>query len=115
MNWIQFNQPEQLQEIVDLSHQRPCLIFKHSTSCSISSMAKYRLEQQWDFSDDKLPAYYLDLLSHRAISNQIAETLHVHHESPQLIVLHKGEVILDSSHLDISVGEIKEVLEFQNA
>ena len=59
--------------------------------------------------------YYLDLIAFRPISNGVAEQFQVHHESPQVIVLSKGEVLLDASHLDISVGEIKKVLEFEKA
>ena len=72
-------------------------------------MAKMRLESAWDFGADELRAYFLDLIAFRSISNKIAEDLHVHHESPQIIMLDKGEVILDASHLDCTVEEIRSV------
>ena len=72
-------------------------------------MAKYRLESSWDFEDNEMDAYFLDLLSFRPISNKIAEDLQVHHESPQIILLDKSEVVLDASHLDISVDELRSV------
>ena len=73
-------------------------------------MAKMRLESKWDL--DNVEAHYLDLLSYRSVSNYIAESLSVHHESPQLILLKDGEVIYDSSHLDISVDELKESISY---
>lgn len=114
MNWINFDQADQIRRIEEESHKTPCLIFKHSTRCSISSIAKFRLEKEWVFSDHEMVPYFLDLIEHRQISNAVAEQFEVHHESPQIILVWKGEVLLDASHLDISVGEIKEVLNFQN-
>ena len=114
MNWINFDQADQIRQIEEESRKTPCLIFKHSTRCSISSIAKFRLENEWAFSEHEMVPYCLDLIEHRHISNAIAEKFEVHHESPQIILVWKGEVLLDASHLDISVGEIKEVLDFQN-
>ena len=110
MNWINLTNAQELNQIVERSHKVPCLIFKHSTRCSISFMAKHRLEAQWDFDASQIEPYYLDLISYRNISNEIAERFQVHHESPQMLLIKEGECIHDASHLDISVEEIKEVL-----
>jgi len=109
MNWIPIESAAQLSKIKDRSHEVPCLIFKHSTTCPISSMAKYRLEGSWDIDPSAVEVYFLDLLRFRSISNQIAEDFQVHHESPQIIFVQNGEVTLDASHLDISVDEVKSV------
>jgi bacillithiol system protein YtxJ len=50
--------------------------------------------------------YFLDLISYRPISNDIAERFHVHHESPQIINIKNGEAIFDESHLAIQMDEI---------
>jgi bacillithiol system protein YtxJ len=110
MNWKPLVSQEDLLEIIESSKNRPQVIFKHSTSCSISSMAKMRLEDKWDLTG--VDAHYLDLLSYRNISNQIAERLSVHHESPQLILLIDGECVYDASHFDITVEELKESLAY---
>lgn len=115
MNWNTLNTASQIDEIVERSKQVPCLIFKHSTTCPISSIAKHRLEDDWPFAAGELETYYLDLLAFRPVSNVVAEKLNVHHESPQIILISKGEVILDASHLGISTAEIKEVLEYEKA
>ena len=54
--------------------------------------------------------YFLDLLRHRDISNQIVHDFQVHHESPQLLVIKDGECILDQSHGSISMEEALSVL-----
>lgn len=98
------NSERQIDEIVELSHEQPQLIFKHSTRCSISSMAKSRLEREWNLENVEL--WYLDLITFRSASNAIADQLGVHHESPQVILLKDGVVVHDSSHNSISVSEI---------
>ncbi len=101
---------DQLDTIADRSKSTVCMIFKHSTRCSISSVAKNRLESKWKFEPDEVEPYFLDLLRHRDISDAIAAKFHVHHESPQIILLSAGDCILDASHLDITVDEIAEQL-----
>jgi bacillithiol system protein YtxJ len=106
MNWIQLTQLSQLDEIVEKSFQQPQVIFKHSTRCSISSMALNRFERseapaQADF-------YYLDLIAHRDISAAIAEKFSVHHESPQVLLIQQGECTYDESHYGISMQDLTE-------
>lgn len=109
MHWLSLDHLEQLSSLKNQSFTKPVVIFKHSTRCSISSMAKSRLECEpnWNEAD----FYYLDLLQHRAISNHIAEEFDVHHESPQLILLHHGACVFDQSHNGITVEELKEQLQ----
>lgn len=113
MNWSHITTIQDVDRIVDESHSRYQIIFKHSTTCPVSSMAKHRLESKWDI--DNVGTHYLDLLSYREVSNHIADHLQVHHESPQVILIKDGEVIYDGSHLDISVDEIKESIQYNSA
>ena len=103
MNWTQLQSTDQLNEIKNLPGYS--IIFKHSTRCSISMMAKRRFELDWDSLPEELPLYFLDLIQHREVSNQIAQLFHVYHESPQLLLIKDGECILDQSHGGISVDE----------
>lgn len=103
MNWIQLESPEQLNQIKQ--QQGYSLIFKHSTRCSISMMAKRRFELDWEAFPAHITLYFLDLIRYRDISNQVAQLFQVHHESPQLLLIKNGECILDQSHGSISVEE----------
>ncbi len=108
MNWNKLESIETLQTINELSETTTVLIFKHSTSCSISTMALGRLERNWKESEmQNIKPYYLDLIAHRAISNRIAELYHIPHESPQALLIHKGKCIYDASHTDISYNDLK--------
>lgn len=103
MNWISLESADQLSEIK--KHQGYCIIYKHSSRCSISFMVKRRIEMDADDLPENLPVYFLDLIKYRDLSNQIAQEFHVHHESPQLLLIKDGECILDQSHNGISIGE----------
>ncbi len=108
--WTEIRSTEEVHSIVEKSFSNPCLIFKHSTRCEISAMAKYRLESDWAFENSNIQPYYLDLLTHREVSRFIAEKFSIHHESPQVLLIVNGECVFDASHLDISVAEIQESL-----
>lgn len=103
MNWILLETAEQLNQIKQQTGYS--LIFKHSTRCSISMMAKRRFELDWETLPADMPLYFLDLIRYRDISNQVAQLFQVHHESPQLLLIKDGECILDQSHGEISVEE----------
>ncbi len=107
MNWIKLEQESQLEQIVELSHTKPQAIFKHSTRCSISTVAKNRLDNS---SVDAVDFYYLDLLAFRNISSSIAEKFNVYHESPQIILIKNGECIYDESHSGINIQDIVDAI-----
>lgn len=106
MNWRILDNEYQLETIKEESTQQPVVIFKHSTRCSISAMAKGRLDR--DKAPDNILFYYLDLIQHRPISNKIAEEFHVHHESPQILIIKNRECVYDESHNGISMQDIAE-------
>jgi bacillithiol system protein YtxJ len=108
INWNTLTQQNQIQDIIAESEEAPVVIFKHSTSCSISATAKSRLERQWATAGlEGVKPYYLDLLAYRPISNLIAQTFAVEHQSPQLLLIKEGVCQYDASHLGINLGEVK--------
>jgi len=107
MNWKHLNSTDDLDEAITSSNNSLVILFKHSTRCSISRMAEKMLAMGWDESLDSVEAYHLDLLNHRDVSAAITETLNVHHQSPQLLVLQNSEVLEVSNHSDISADIVK--------
>jgi bacillithiol system protein YtxJ len=106
MNWNDLLTTRQLDDIIQLSHQRPQVIFKHSTRCNISSIAWTRLKNAGKLEGADF--YYLDLLAHRPLSGQIATALDVSHESPQVLLVKNGKCVYDESHLGITADELQE-------
>jgi bacillithiol system protein YtxJ len=104
MHWIHLTDEEQLKQIISKSQMKPQVIFKHSTRCSISAVALQRMQTTAQPSD--IDFYFLDLLANRHLSNKVAETFKVHHESPQVLLIRDGECVYEESHLGISMHEI---------
>ncbi len=112
LNWKTLNNLNNLLELNETSKLDDSLsfvIFKHSTRCSISSMAKSRLERAWD-DTIKTPIYYLDLIAYRDISNKVADLFEVEHESPQILLIKNGVCVYNDSHSNISVNALKEAI-----
>ncbi|MBO9570642.1 MAG: bacillithiol system redox-active protein YtxJ [Chitinophagaceae bacterium] len=104
MEWINLENEAQLAQIDTVSFERPQLIFKHSTRCSISSVIKNRL------SKGALPAgidfYFLDLIAYRTLSNAIAEKYGIRHESPQVLLIKDGKCVYNESHSAVYMEDI---------
>jgi bacillithiol system protein YtxJ len=106
MNWKNIEDYNQVQNLVEASHKQPQVIFKHSTRCSISVMAKNRLERSG--FPEQIQFHYLDLLQYRDISNKIADQFSVYHQSPQILLIKNGKCIFEETHSAISMDEIVE-------
>ena len=104
-NWKVLNDEISYNDAIDNSFTEPILIFKHSTRCSISTLALNRIESK---SEEKFIncCYYLDLLSFRDISNKIEEDFNVFHQSPQILVIKNGKCVFHTSHSNINWDNI---------
>lgn len=106
INWIPLTNLAQLNDIESMSNVKPIVIFKHSTRCGISRMALKQFEREYDL-DETVDTFFLDLIVHRDVSNEIADRFNVYHESPQLILIKDGKAIYDVSHSDIDAEALK--------
>lgn len=91
---------KEFEEMADRSKERPVVIFKHSLTCPISAtaydqMAKYAGE-----------VALVEVQRARELSNEIENRLGVNHESPQVIVLSKGQVVWNASHFGITADAV---------
>jgi len=109
MSWWKFVSTEQqLNDIVALSAEQPVLLYKHSTRCSISLMAKKVIESEYQGEiTDKVSIYLLDLLNYRSVSDSIASRFGVTHASPQMLLIKDGKCVFNTSHEDCSLSKIK--------
>lgn len=109
-HWVNLTSSEQLHTLIAQAANEPVLFFKHSTRCSISSMALNRFEKEWDDSKSTCLCVYLDLIAYREISTEIASTLKVEHQSPQAILIRNNEVLYADSHNGISASDIQALI-----
>lgn len=99
---------EQFDEIDEISNTKPVVFFKHSTRCSISRMALKQFETEFNFPEEKIDWYLLDLLNHRDLSNEIASRYNVVHQSPQILVIQNGKAVFNTSHDSIAAEDLKQ-------
>ncbi len=110
-SWESLDSASQLAQIIEQSNRQPVLIFKHSTRCSISSMALSRLERQINtLKEAGIRPFLLDLVAYRDVSNQVAQEFAVRHESPQVLLLQNGTVTYHTSHSEIRAETLLEQL-----
>ncbi|GHE37171.1 bacillithiol system redox-active protein YtxJ [Sphingobacterium griseoflavum] len=108
MSWKNLTGLQQLEQL--RASNEPFLIFKHSTRCSVSSMAKRNVEYDMDILPADVSLYYLDLIQFREISAYIAEAWKVTHESPQLLLLQGDSCLYHASHQDIELKDAVSVI-----
>lgn len=107
--WIFLESMEQLDTIKASSEERPQVIFKHSSTCGISSMVLKMFKGSYDPALD-CDFYFLTIQTHRDLSNAIADRFGVRHESPQLLVIKNGKVTFHTSHGAIADLDLKDHL-----
>lgn len=95
---------QQIEDIKANSLQKPQVIFKHSSRCSISSMARHRLDKKT--TPDGIDFYFLDIINHRNVSNKVATDFEIRHQSPQVLVINKGACVYNESHSGIDMDDI---------
>ena len=107
ITWHPLKDLNQMGEIEKQSFEKPIFIFKHSTRCSISKMALKQFEGNYTIAPEEADAYFLDLLSYRKISDDIAKRFNVVHQSPQIVLLKDGKCVFTASHADIDADDLK--------
>lgn len=79
--------PAELETALEASQEKPIVIFKHSASCPFSAMAQFEVAN----AKHDLDIYGLVVQYVPDLSKEVAEKLAVEHQSPQAIIVFKGE------------------------
>lgn len=106
--WKLLDSAEKLEEA--FNSDKPILLFKHSTRCSISIMTLNSFESGWSSNENLCDLYFLDLLKHRDLSNEIERRTGVSHQSPQVILMDGKEILYAASHSSIDARRIQKIL-----
>lgn len=94
---------EEFEQVVKENNR--FLFLKHSTTCPISA-AGHEAFSAFASSHEDIPSYYLHIQDSRDVSNYIAETYEVKHESPQALLFEDGKVKWHASHWNINQEEL---------
>lgn len=107
--WKPLTTIDQLNTIEEISKGKTQVIFKHSTRCGISKMVINQFVSAFNI-ETNVDLYYLDLLSYREVSNKVGYKFQVMHQSPQLLVIKNGVVVVHASHGTINEIDLEKYL-----
>ena len=102
-----FQRVRELNELPILlaeSKEKPVVIFKHSTTCPVSAGA---YEEMAALKDD---VALVEVQTARDLSQEIASSTGVKHETPQVIILRNGKPVWHSSHWEITKETVEKAL-----
>ena len=99
-HFVKVTDIKEFEEMADRSKERPVVIFKHSLTCPISATAYNEMAK---FAGE---VALVEVQRARELSNEIENRLGVNHESPQVIVLSKGQVVWNASHFGITADAV---------
>ena len=103
-HFTQITDRKALEQLLARSHDAPVVLFKHSSTCPISSFAYKQMSQvERDVS-------LVVVQRARDLSGEIESRTGVRHESPQAIVLRNGQAVWSASHYDITAGAVEEAV-----
>lgn len=104
----EINSLEKLDEIFGQSNDKPVALFKHSTTCPISSQVYQEIKNV----DGEINLVIVQTA--RGVSNAIAERTGIRHESPQAIVIKDGKPIYHASHFDVTAEDVNQKIRISN-
>lgn len=108
VHWIPLTELSQLDQIA--KNNKTVSIFKHSTRCGTSSFVKRQFQNNFDIDADLMDVYFLDLIAHRSISNELEARFNVRHQSPQLLVIKNDKVVAHDSHSGVINLDLKKFI-----
>jgi len=108
--WKLLNSGEAMNAALDAGSDKLTIIFKHSPACSVSFFAQREMNKLEDEITEIADLYIVNVIGDRPISNEIAQRTGVRHESPQLLFLHKGEVIWNGSHHHVTAKNVEKII-----
>ncbi len=107
-NWKEIVSEEDIEEIVNVSKDRPVIIFKYSLRCGVSFSAMDALGDYWKEDEmEHATLYKVDVVRNRSLSQQVAQEFKVIHQSPQVLVIRDGIAIYNASHFRITFDSLK--------
>jgi bacillithiol system protein YtxJ len=102
---------QELGQIMDESCQRQIILFKHSTTCPISSRAWREVQNFIKESSDEVLVGMIKVIESRSVSNQVTEELGLKHQSPQVLFVRDRQVLWHASHQEVTQANLKKALE----
>ncbi len=94
-------------QLEEIEQGTGALIYKHSTRCPISSMARKQVER-FQEKHPTLQVYRLDVVENRSLSDHVAENWGVRHETPQILIIQGSELLWSGSHFEVTLAQLEQ-------
>ena len=107
---IELDTIEELDKAIAESHDRPVIVFKHSTTCPVSLRAFREFESFLEAAPPAAAYSLITVQSGREVSNEAAARLSIAHESPQAILIRHGRPVWSASHFEITRASLSRAL-----
>lgn len=101
---------EEFERLLAASGKRPLLIFKYSATCGTSAQALDELLAHLNERPADATYAIVTVQTHRDVSNAIARTLGIRHETPQLLMIRDGRVLWNASHYRVTSEAVEDAL-----
>ena len=103
-HFVRIDNPEAFNELLERSKERPVVIFKHSLTCPVSAAA---YDQMSKFDGE---VTLVEVQMAPELSSSIENRLGIAHQSPQVIVLRKGQVTWNASHWGVNADAVSKAV-----
>ena len=103
--FIELNELQQLDDLLNQSAEQPVILFKHSNTCVISARAYRQMAKL-----EKRVAL-VTVQKARALSNEIATRLELQHQTPQVLIVRDRRLAWSASHFRISADAVNRAVE----
>lgn len=110
MAFVPLHNLDQWESLLKDSYAAPIVVMKHSATCGISAYAYELLSRGFQSGELTAPVHVLVVQQSRDLSNHIADALAVRHQSPQILVISKGQCRFNCSHHSITAGAVSEAV-----
>ena len=99
--FININDVESLNDFVGGLNGSSGVLFKHSSTCGISSRAYNEMAKVAH------PVGLVVVQDARPVSDEIERRWSLSHETPQVLVIRDGKVVWSASHFQIKVADLE--------
>src|SRR4249920_1725452 len=102
--------PADLDAALAKSHDHPIVIFKHSATCGTSAMAHEEIEA-FVAGAPWAEVFVVSVRGAADVSKEIARRFGIRHESPQALVVDRGQVTWHASHFRVTGDAVAAALD----
>lgn len=98
-----------LERLLEKSQAEPVLLFKHSTQCSRSAAVIEGFDA-FEQANPSVTCGLILVIEYRDVSDDIEDRFGIRHESPQAILISKGQPVWHASHWKITKESLEAAL-----